>query len=106
MNKNKWSFAEVDPADDSYEQKEHGGMIFLLIFGLILCISGLFLVWKIGAFNTVGFFGKEAISSSHSYQKDVLFLLNLPWVAGVWMMQAAIKYFYRKRKKETGRKTK
>lgn len=99
MSKNKWDFAKVDPAETSYDQKEHGGMIFLLILGLILCIGGLLFVWKIGAFDTAGFFGKNPVGNNPSYQKDILFLLHLPWIAGVWMMQAAIKYFYRKRKK-------
>ena len=101
-DKNKWSSIQCDPAEPPPEKIERGGMIVVLSAGLVLFIGGLLFVWKIGAFDMNGFFGKSAGSSPWAY-RDILYLLHAPWVAGAWMIKAAVKYFWRKKTEKTGR---
>ena len=101
MNKNKWQFAQVDPNETPPEKIERGGMIVVGIIGLILLVAGLLLVWKTGAYN-FEFFGNGSkhsyFSNSSSTERDILFLMNLPWMAGAAMCIAAVRHFFRKRR--------
>ncbi len=99
MPENKWKFAAPDPNDPSPEKVERGGMIVVLVIGSILLLGGLFFVWKIGAYN-FDFFGSGSSKHLHSHlsnsgsartEKDILALLNLPWIAGAAMIIAAVK---------------
>ena len=97
MSENKWKFAAPDPNDPSPEKVERGGMLVVGIIGLILLAGGLFFVWKTGAYS-FDFFGNGS-QSLHSRPKteiDILFVMNLPWIAGACMVIAAVKRLLRK----------
>ena len=101
MSENKWNFAVPDPCDPPPEKIERGGMMVVGAIGLILLTAGLLLVWKTGAYN-FEFFGN---GSKHSYfsnssrtERDILFLMNLPWIAGAAMCIASVRHFFRKRR--------
>lgn len=90
--------------EPSLSQKERGGMFFVLFAGLTVLGGNLFLTWKMQAWNfdSWGFY----INSSYTYWRSVgnfLFfniLLHLPCIPGTWMIWAAVKYFWRNRKKQ------
>jgi hypothetical protein len=96
MSENRWKFAEVDPNEPAPEKIERGGMIVVLVIGSILLIGGLLMVWKIGAYS-FEFFGngaKYSLSNSARTERDILALLNLPWIAGAVMVIAAVKKIF------------
>ena len=104
MDKNKWHFAQVDPNEPPPEKIERGGMIVVLVIGAILFLGGWFFVWKIGAYS-FDFFGSGSSKHLHSHlsasaktEKDILAMLNLPWIAGAAMIIAAVRHFCRKRR--------
>ena len=97
MPEGKWNFAEVDPNDPPSEKIERGGLMVVGAIGLILLTAGLLLVWKTGAYS-FDFFG-DSSKTLHSHSKteaDILFLMNLPWIAGLLMTGAAVRHFFRK----------
>ena len=97
MPDDKWNFARVDPNEPPPEKIERGGMIIVGIIGLILLAGGLFLVWKTGAYS-FDFFGNgsKSLHNSPKTESDILFVMNLPWIAGACMVIAAIKHLLRK----------
>ena len=104
MNRDDGHWSEPDVAGPDFEQKERGGMIFVLIAGDILFTGGLFLAWKAGAFDMI-LDGIPLLKSGSSYddywrwrQRNHLLFFHAPWVFGAWMIQAAVKYFWKKRK--------
>ena len=99
MDDEKWKWTEPSPNEPTAEEKERQGMRYLLIIGIILFAGGFFFAWKIGAFDINGFFGKLPAHSRTRTEVDILLLIHCPWIAGAWMIKAAIRYLGIKRKK-------
>ncbi len=97
MPENKWKFAQADPNEPPPEKIERGGMLIVGIIGLILLAGGLFFVWKTGAYS-FDFFGNgsQSLHNSPQTESDILFVMNLPWIAGACMVIAAVKRLLRK----------
>ena len=98
---NKWNWTTPATGEPTAEQKERGGMTALLIMGLILTAGGLFFAFKIGAFDLEYFWGMDYNELRYRH-KDVLefsMIFHAPWLIGVLMSGAAIKYFWKHRKK-------
>ena len=100
MKDDKWKGQESDTAELTPEQKERGGMTVVLIIGLFFLLGGLFFAWKIGAFCPESFLGMERhLIRRHHFSRDILFFFHLPWLLGAWATGAAVRYFFRNRKK-------
>ena len=105
-NNEKWKFTEPDPHEDSPETKERKGMIFLLIAGLIFFAAGLYASWKIGALEPEKFLGKRYAAYEYnlygqrrkSTEHFLILTFNSPWLLGIVMISASLKYFYKNRK--------
>lgn len=105
-NNEKWKFTEPDPHEDSPETKERKGMIFLLAAGLIFFAAGLYASWKIGALEPEKFLGKRHTAYEYSHYKRqgrstenfIILTFNSPWLLGIVMISASLKYFYKNRK--------
>lgn len=99
---NMRKYTQQDRENPSPEKIEHGGMIFVLCFGLLLFIGGLLLTWQIGAFDDKYFFGYDIDyhDRTHKTERTISGLLHLPWFTGALMIAASVKYFWGKRKKQ------
>ena len=100
MSDDKWKWTEPDSR--AQEVKERGGMRFLLILGAILTIGGIFFVWKIGAFDLEYFWGLDHHELRYRHKNLVEFTMffHAPYVIGIAMMGAAIRYFRNHRKRK------
>ena len=84
-----------DPEDPTYERRERGGMIVVLVFGLLLLLGGLVLAWKCGAFRID--FGHALGTGSARIATEWQFALHLPWLCGAWLVLGAARSFRRQR---------
>ena len=100
MSDDKWKWTEPD--SKAQKAKERGGMMFLLILGAILTIGGIFFVWKIGAFDLEYFWGLDhhELRYRHKNLVDFTLFFHAPYVIGIAMMGAAIRYFRNHRKRK------
>lgn len=99
MPSDKWNFALPDPDEPPVEKVERGGMIVVLSIGLILFIGGLIFAWKINAFDAKTFFASdvEPILQNRGLGLYIyLAYFHFPWIAGVWLIKTAVKYFCKK----------
>ena len=99
MNNDKWKFAEPDPKEKSAAQKEREGMIVLLILGVILFAGGFYFAYKIGVFDLDSFWGldpkKARYWSKRQQVSEYSLFFHAPWMAGLWMIGAAVKSFFK-----------
>ena len=102
MSDDKWKWTEPKPKTPTAEAKERGGMTVLLILGAILTVGGMFFVWKIGAFDLEYFWGIDHHELRYKHKNIVEFTMffHAPYVIGIAMMGAAIRYFWNYRKKQ------
>lgn len=100
MSDDKWKWTEPDSR--AQEAKERGGMTFLLILGAILTIGGIFFVWKIGAFDLEYFWGLDHHELRYRHKNLVEFTMffHAPYIIGIAMMGAALRYFRNHRKRK------
>ena len=97
---NARTMTDLAPDDPTYEHRERGGMIFVLVLGLLLLLGGLVFAWKLGAFQID--FGHELGIRSARIATELQCALHLPWLCGAWLVLGAVKSFRRKREKRPG----
>ncbi len=94
-NNNKWDFCKEKP--DNWvptEKVKRTCMLWVFFIGLALTVGGLYLVWKIGAFDARAFLGRKEGGIIPQNEQEIVNVFHLPWVAGALMIAAAVRYFY------------
>ena len=98
-NAEKWAWATPEKLNPESEKHAMQGAVLLIVLGVILTAAGLYLAVKYKFFFFEEFTGLEYSRRNLERTREVIFLFNLPWIAGVFLLGGGLKELLKRLKR-------